>query len=154
MGADKGVRVNIVYVRHVRCDEPRDGDFYLSPEGLTKEQFDQDVAAAQKEYLDTWKSFDAMEPQPDYAWMTYNSLDEKSLPEEMTIGTARRLRDEYVQKRKDWEAARDKTAGSFSNALSNFGYRRISDIRTWGDNPEVLVAEADWGHRHGQRFDY
>lgn len=159
MGA-KGEPVNIVYVRHVRCDEPRDGDYYVAPDGLTKEKFEADVDAAQKAYLEARKQFELMTPKPDpwVTWINQYEDERNGIKDDMTVKEVRALKEQRVAEAKAYEDAKAKASGSFHDHLASLGYKRVVDLRTWenkeGDEPEVLVAEAEWGHRHGQRIAY
>jgi hypothetical protein len=148
--------VNIVYVRHIRCDEWRDGEFYIAPEDLTKEKFEADVDTAQKAYLDAQRQFELLTPKPDpwITWINQYEDERNGIKDDMTVKEVRALKQQRIAEAKAYDEAESKAAGAFHGHLAALGYRRLLDLRTGEDHPEVLVAEAEWGHRHGQKIDF
>lgn len=137
--------MKLVRIEHLRCDSWDTSVYFVAPDTITREQFRSDVSSAQKAYLDARAAFEKLTPQPE---LGLSNLE--SFPENITVVEAKRQRDEAIRLSKEWVAARSRVSGSFSAHLQALGYRSFHEL---GDD-ELLTTGANWGHHHGERYDY
>jgi hypothetical protein len=143
--------VKVVKVEHTKCDQFSKAIYFIAPDNLTAEQFQADVDAAQAAYFAARKEFEKMTPQPD-GWIRWADelIDERNgVTDQMTIAEAKALKQRMFAESKAWREARDATTGSFQKHLRERGYRTLVEA-----DDELLMAEADWGHHHGENLLY
>jgi hypothetical protein len=138
------MKFKIFKITHYRCGDYDNTTNILGPEDTTVEQFESDIIAAQKDYLEAIDDFDK-----NYKDIGYpkNSINE--FPDNLTIAECKKLNKESEEKRKEMQILKGKATGSFENYLCKRGYFYV-----WDEKLEAIEMELDWGHKHGAQLKY
>ena len=138
--------MKIVRITHYRCNEPDGYTFAVVPEGKTDEEVEADVQTAQALYFQAVAAFKAASKEPSADWGG-KPLD--TYADNITIGEAKRLREEATKKHREYEELRLRATTPYDTFLNGLGYRSL-----WDDLPGIIECDVNWGHRHGEHLDY
>jgi len=133
----------LVRIANNRCQEFDHYTFVLAPIDWTAEEIQDKVDVAEKAYLTEVEN--ARKLAEEKAPPTAYSPPYKQYPNK-TVAEIDKIWEEQKQKRREYDVRASKTRRSFSNFLTDQGFKSV-----YGD-VGIVTAEAYWGHRHGWGF--
>lgn len=135
---------NLVRIDHVRCGDWGEGSTYvLAPVEWDEEEIDHRADEAQKAYL---KDFSAAKRLPDEPKYPGHFPDFKTCDQSKTVSEVREEHAAEAAIYTEWKSKKRNVSRVYEDYLIDQGFTGIWD--------GGLSVHVDWGHAHGQAYEY
>lgn len=134
-------------IKNIRCGEWDNSTWVVVPDGLTQEEFQEAVRLAKAAYEEVMAETPLFE-QP-FGMSGGASINElRNMSPNKTVAEILAEHDEKQERRKIHEDLLSRKRRSFGHYLNEKGLTpvQLSEVE--------LKADANWGHRHGERIQY